>query len=111
MYLSEFAQRFCTSDGEWEGRSSSDEITENDTEATFGWTNYTGCFIPEIRNLMNKLYSKSEKDGQVSFLKAYSKQKCNKHQVEKVLHSIYWVMRVYSIEKLSKKMPKYTELF
>lgn len=51
-FVSEFAERRCSEEGRWEGKHGA-------TSAN-GWTNYTNCFTPEVRELMRKLGSDNE---------------------------------------------------
>lgn len=32
-------------------------MTEDDTSKPSGWANYTGCFPPDVNELLNKMYS------------------------------------------------------
>lgn len=50
-----FSEKKCGVDGRWVGR------TPNDTTNPWGWTNYTGCYAPEVWNVYNKfLANKSD---------------------------------------------------
>ncbi|XP_076049229.1 PDF receptor-like [Oratosquilla oratoria] len=52
-----YAYRKCSSDGQWEGRRG--------REKEGGWSNYNDCFLPTIKDLMDKLYAKSDEDAQM----------------------------------------------
>lgn len=69
--LSGFSEKKCGVDGRWVGR------TPNDTTNPWGWTNYTGCYAPEVWNVYNKfLANKSDEQKMVSpdGINAYSDQ-------------------------------------
>ena len=55
------AERRCMDTGYWEGRT----LRES---STAGWTNYTPCFIPEMWDLIKKLYATTEEDAKVSYV-------------------------------------------
>ncbi|CAL4107252.1 unnamed protein product, partial [Meganyctiphanes norvegica] len=54
------AHRRCTSQGMWQSRWPS-----NPGEVKQGWSNYTRCFIPEMKELMDQLYATSEEDAKL----------------------------------------------
>lgn len=47
LLFSEFAERRCSAEGKWEGK-----MGENQPN---GWTNYTSCFTPETRKLLDQV--------------------------------------------------------
>ena len=51
----------CGADGIWEGRIPGDKKLNN----TYGWTNYTHCFPPGIRDLLAILNSQSDFEAEV----------------------------------------------
>ncbi|KAF0293772.1 Calcitonin receptor-like protein 1 [Amphibalanus amphitrite] len=53
-----FARRYCLEDGIWRGRTHHETLVG-------GWTNYSDCFIPEVKKLMDQLYSSSGDDAGV----------------------------------------------
>lgn len=57
----QMAHRRCTGEGQWQGRV----LDAGPEDPTEGWTNYTMCFIPELRQLMDKLYASSEEDAKL----------------------------------------------
>ncbi|KAL7632820.1 UNVERIFIED_CONTAM: hypothetical protein RMT77_016817 [Armadillidium vulgare] len=61
--ITKSAYRICNPEGYWLNKSG---------RATpgVGWTNYTACFMPDVRTLLNKLYSGSEEDAQMKYLVA-----------------------------------------
>ncbi|XP_066953813.1 PDF receptor-like [Macrobrachium rosenbergii] len=61
--LTQKAYRTCAVDGHWLGKSPDDRTPA-------GWTNYTACFTPDVRDLLNQLYSGTEEDAQMKFLVA-----------------------------------------
>jgi hypothetical protein len=50
----EFAERRCSAEGQWEGRPGAVST------GSAGWTNYTPCFTEETLELFRKLYSGNE---------------------------------------------------
>jgi len=71
MNYIEYAFRVCQENGSWAERGP-------EFEASNGWTNYTPCFPPVIKDLLN-IVSKSKNETQVLF-------KCY------MLQSLYLVM-------------------
>lgn len=63
MLVTESAYRICGSGGVW---LSKEEAGGGRGGAVGGWTNYTVCFTPDVRTLLNQLYSGSEEDAQVT---------------------------------------------
>nr|XP_045613298.1 PDF receptor-like [Procambarus clarkii] len=61
--LKQTAYRTCSTDGRWLPKDAKDHNPA-------GWTNYTVCFTPDVRNLLNQLYSGTEEDAQMKFLVA-----------------------------------------
>ena len=59
VFFTESAFRVCSATGLWINK-------DGVTGTAEGWTNYTACFIPEVRNLLYQLYSGTEEDAQVS---------------------------------------------
>ena len=59
LVAAEFARRYCQEDGMWRGRPDQEN-------SLGGWTNYSDCFIPEVKKLMDQLYSSSGDDAGVS---------------------------------------------
>ena len=60
----EFAERKCLEDGIWESPPGEIAVTASSLiNGSFldrqGWTNYNNCFLPEIRDLLDKLDSGS----------------------------------------------------
>uniref|UniRef100_A0A1B0CAE2 G-protein coupled receptors family 2 profile 1 domain-containing protein n=2 Tax=Lutzomyia longipalpis TaxID=7200 RepID=A0A1B0CAE2_LUTLO len=45
-----YAERRCSTKGEWIGRNGT-----SDAQSQTGWTNYTPCYTPEMRHIMNLL--------------------------------------------------------
>lgn len=69
----EWAERVCLDSGLWEGPSA--DASEAAAAAMLdappqsqGWTNYTQCFLPEIRDLMKKLDSGSRQEAEVGVI-------------------------------------------
>ncbi|XP_063696063.1 PDF receptor isoform X2 [Culicoides brevitarsis] len=50
---SKFAERRCSAEGKWEGKSGENQPN--------GWTNYTSCFTPEARKLLDQVGHMNEK--------------------------------------------------
>ncbi|KAK8405840.1 hypothetical protein O3P69_001960 [Scylla paramamosain] len=61
--LQQTAHRMCSVEGRWLGKDGEDS-------SPTGWTNYTACFTPDVRDLLNRLYSGTEEDAQMKFLVA-----------------------------------------
>nr|QKL20129.1 pigment-dispersing factor receptor [Euperipatoides rowelli] len=57
-----YAYRKCSLDGRWEGKSPTDTTMEN------GWTNYSGCYTPETKELLRDLYSISDDDAKMKMI-------------------------------------------
>ncbi|CAG0896182.1 unnamed protein product [Darwinula stevensoni] len=55
---SRHAFRVCLSDGTWMGKGVEDKTRPN------GWTNYTACFVPEAKQLLEQLYSGTPEQAQ-----------------------------------------------
>ncbi|XP_069982229.1 PDF receptor-like [Penaeus vannamei] len=70
----QMAHRRCTGEGQWQGRV----LDAGPEDPTEGWTNYTMCFIPELRQLMDKLYASSEEDAKLSGSEGLIRRKRNK---------------------------------
>ncbi|XP_058821177.1 PDF receptor isoform X5 [Topomyia yanbarensis] len=51
----EFAERRCSSEGQWEGKPGV-------PASVLGWTNYTPCYSPEVLQLFKKLYAGGHTD-------------------------------------------------
>lgn len=56
--IPEYAERRCSREGKWEGKLGAAPIDP------VGWTNYTPCFPPEMRQLFKKVYA-NENDVKV----------------------------------------------
>ncbi|XP_018026890.1 LOW QUALITY PROTEIN: calcitonin receptor-like protein 1 [Hyalella azteca] len=52
------ASRRCGLNGTWLGRNGG-------SNQDVGWSNYTDCFTPDVRHLLNQLYSGSREDAQL----------------------------------------------
>lgn len=48
------AYKKCSADGHWEGKYAGDHSRPQ------GWTNYTNCFAPEIKDLLDRLHVRGE---------------------------------------------------
>ncbi|KAK4321044.1 hypothetical protein Pmani_008152 [Petrolisthes manimaculis] len=67
------AYRTCTAEGQWREKEPDTEAvtgTETGTNEGTGWTNYTACFTPDVRELLNQLYSGTQEEAQMKFLVA-----------------------------------------
>ncbi|KAK3888604.1 hypothetical protein Pcinc_007330 [Petrolisthes cinctipes] len=65
--LKQTAYKTCTAEGRWQGKVPGDEEgAEAGDTSQYGWTNYTSCFTPDVRDLLNQLYSGTQEDAQVS---------------------------------------------
>lgn len=72
----EWAERRCLDTGLWEGPPETDVsdaaaaavALQNDEDVQQGWTNYSQCYLPEIRDLMNTL---DEGDAEVIHLSLF----------------------------------------
>jgi hypothetical protein len=81
LFAAEWAERRCLDSGVWEGPPPSDAsdaaaaavALQNDADdmQQQGWTNYSQCFLPEIRDLMKRLDSGSGQDAEVIHLRTY----------------------------------------
>lgn len=81
LFAAEWAERRCLDSGVWEGPPPSDAsdaaaaavALQNDADdMQQGWTNYSQCFLPEIRDLMKRLDSGSGQDAEVIHLRIIS---------------------------------------
>ncbi|XP_011307308.1 PDF receptor isoform X1 [Fopius arisanus] len=59
--VDEFAERRCSEEGKWGGRSGAPE----EPDFPNGWTNYTLCYSPEMRLLLRKLHTGDKAAAQV----------------------------------------------
>lgn len=71
----EWAQRRCLESGLWQGPPL--DVTEAamldpDPANAKGWTNYTACYLPEMRDMMEQLNSGSPQEAEVSILWPFS---------------------------------------
>ncbi|XP_064103357.1 PDF receptor-like [Macrobrachium nipponense] len=58
------AHRRCGPNGIWVGHTSVvGEALEDPVNR--GWTNYTMCFVPEVKEFLDKLHSRSEEDAKL----------------------------------------------
>ncbi|XP_066939200.1 PDF receptor-like isoform X1 [Macrobrachium rosenbergii] len=59
----QMAHRRCGPNGIWLGQTSVGGALEDPDNR--GWTNYTMCFVPEVKEFLDKLHSSSEEDAKL----------------------------------------------
>lgn len=68
--IAEWAERRCLESAVWQGPPL--DVTEAamldpDPANGKGWTNYTACYLPETRDMMEQLDSGSPQEAEVSY--------------------------------------------